>query len=149
MSISAISCGPRYRPSKDAGPVIMVFCNKDKTEAEYSWNREVISGVYYAKGEFGGRYIYEKSVEDPNKMWWSLRFDVENNRWISSYSDSKIVIGNEKFGSTIGLFSLDSRGEFKDHESLSFFQFITFSHVEGYMSATGRYKLLSSIFDKA
>ena len=147
MSIS--NCGPRYAPPKGAGRVIMVFCNKDKTEAEYSWNREVISGVYYAKGEFRGRYIYEKSVEDPNKMWWSLRFDAENNRWISSYSDSKIVIGNEKFGSTIGLFSLDSRGEFKDHESLSFFQFITFSHVEGYMSATGRYKLLSSIFDKA
>ena len=82
-------------PPKDAGPVIMVFCNKDKTEAEYSWNREVISGVYYAIGEFGGRKIYEKSVEDPNKMWWSLRFDAENNRWISSYSDSKIVIGNE------------------------------------------------------
>ena len=90
-------------PPKDAGPVIMVFCNKDKTEAEYSWNREVISGVYYAIGEFGGRKIYEKSVEDPNKMWWSLRFDVENNRWISSYSDSKIVIGNEKFGTTITL----------------------------------------------
>ena len=108
MSIS--NCGPRYAPPKGAGRVIMVFCNKDKTEAEYSWNREVISGVYYAKGEFGGRYIYEKSVEDPNKMWWSLRFDAENNRWISSYSDSKIVIGNEKFGATIQNFS-DEPGE--------------------------------------
>ena len=106
-------CGGRS-PPKDAGPVIMVFCNKDKTEAEYSWNREVISGVYYAKGQFGGRNIYEKSVEDPNKMWWSLRFDAENNRWISSYSDSKIVIGTEKFGSTIGLPS-PVTGEFKDH----------------------------------
>ena len=120
MSIS--NCGPRYAPPKGAGRVIMVFCNKDKTEAEYSWNREVISGVYYAKGEFGGRYIYEKSVEDPNKMWWSLRFESENNRWstdsppkvrrwIFEYSSSKIIMGEEKFGAIIENFS-DEPGEF-------------------------------------
>ena len=87
-----------------------VECNKGKTEAEYSWNKKIISGAYLPKGVFAGRIIYEKTVEDPNKMWWSLRFDAENDRWVFSYSDSKIVIGNEKFGATIQNFS-DEPGE--------------------------------------
>ena len=99
---------------------LQIACNADKTEEEekadahyrhiIAHNRQCISGTYRAKGVFAGRIIYEKTVEDPNKMWWSLRFDAENDRWVFSYSDSKIVIGNEKFGATIQNIS-DEPGE--------------------------------------
>ena len=100
-----------YREGQDCSFLIVplsglqVECNKDKTEPEYSWNREVISGTYRAKGVFAGRIIYEKTVEDPNKKWWSFRFDAENNRWVFMFSDSKIAIGEEKYGAIIQLFS--------------------------------------------
>ena len=113
---SNFSIDPIFREGQDCSFEIVpllsleVECNKDKTEAEYSWNKKVISGAYLPKGVFAGRIIYEKTVEDPNKMWWSLRFDAENDRWVFSYSDSKIVIGNEKFGATIQNIS-DEPGE--------------------------------------
>lgn len=92
-------------------PDLQVTCNKDKPAAEYSWNRKVISGTYRAKGVFAGRIIYERTHEDPNNMWWSLRFDAANNRWVFMYSDSKIAIGKEKYGETIEDYSFEP-GEF-------------------------------------
>ena len=84
-----------------------VACNKDKTESEYSWNRRVISGTYQAKGVFAGRLIYEKTVREPNNIWWSMRFDAGNNRWDFTWSSSQIAIGkfHTKLGATIENFS--------------------------------------------
>ena len=86
-------------------------------------NRQCISGTYRAKGVFVGRIIYEKTVEDYNKMWWSMRFEPENNRWIFEYSSSKIVMGELKFGGIIENFS-DEPGEYIVKYNLS--NFISF-----------------------
>ena len=84
-----------------------VACNKNKTKSEFSRNRRNISGTYQAKGVFAGRLIYEKTVQDPNNMWWSMRFDAGNDRWDFTYSSSKIAIGkfHTKLGATIENFS--------------------------------------------
>ena len=52
-----------HLPLVDAGLRIEVFCNREKTEEEYSWNRQVISGIYHAKSISGGRLYYEKTVQ--------------------------------------------------------------------------------------
>ena len=67
--------------------------------------------TYRAKGFFEGRIIYEKTLQDSDKMWWSFRFDAENNRWVFLYSSSKIDMEDEKFDAAIGNFS-DEPGEF-------------------------------------
>ena len=63
--------------------------------------------TYRAKGFFEGRIIYEKTLQDSDKMWWSFRFDAENNRWVFLYSSSKIAMEE----AAIGNFS-DEPGEF-------------------------------------
>ena len=96
---------------------LQIACNADKTEEEEKADgyiahyRQCISGTYRAKGVFAGRIIYEKTVEDYNKKWWSMRFEAANNRWIFEYSSSKIVMGELKFGGLIENFS-DEPGEF-------------------------------------
>ena len=107
-----------HSPLVDAGLRIEVFCNREKTEKEYSWNRQVISGIYHAKSVSGGRLWYEKTVQDPNDMWWSLRFDVELNRWFFMYSDVKIVTKNENLS--------DVTGKFIAHGTVILYQLITF-----------------------
>ena len=108
---------------------LQIACNADKTEEEEKADgyiahyRQCISGTYRAKGVFAGRIIYEKTVEDFNKMWWSMRFEAANNRWIFEYSSSKIVMGELKFGGIIENFS-DEPGEFIVKYNLS--NFITF-----------------------
>lgn len=92
-------------------PDLQVACNKDKTGEKNSRRRKNISGTYRAKGVFAGHIIYEKTHEDTNNMWWSLRFDAANKRWIFRYDDSKIVIGKKKYGETIEDYSFEP-GEF-------------------------------------
>ena len=108
---------------------LQIACNADKTEKENKADvyiahyRRCISGTYRAKGVFAGRIIYEKTVGDFNKMWWSMRFEAANNRWIFEYSSSKIAMGELKFGGIIENFS-DEPGEFIVKYNLS--NFITF-----------------------
>ena len=57
--------------------------------------RVIISGTYQAKGVFAGRLIYEKTVPDAmtcggDGMWWSMRWEAQNNRWEFNYDDKKI-----------------------------------------------------------
>ena len=86
---------------------VRVACDDDKIEDGSKSDKR----TYRAKGFFEGRKIYEKTLQDSDKMWWSLRFDAENNRWVFSYFSSKIDMGDEKFGTTIGHFSGEP-GEF-------------------------------------
>ena len=86
---------------------LRVGCNNGKTEEESISDKR----TYRAKGFFEGRMIYEKTLQASDKMWWSLLFDAENNRWVFLYSSSKIDMGDEKFDATIGNFS-DETGEF-------------------------------------
>ena len=69
-----------------------------------------MSGTYIAKGVFDGHIIYEKTVADSNAKWWSLRYDrssedpttkISTNRWIFSFADQRVTIGESIFGSII------------------------------------------------
>ena len=66
-----------------------------------------MSGTYIAKGVFEDHIIYEKTVADSNAKWWSLRYDkpredpISTKRWIFSYADQRISIGEPFFGSVI------------------------------------------------
>ena len=111
-----------HLPLVDAGLRIEVFCNREKTEEEYSWNRQVISGIYHAKSISGGRLWYEKTVQDPNDMWWSLRFDAGLNQWFFMYSDIKIESfkQNENLSDVKGKFILARAAHVQNHLKVSF-----------------------------
>ena len=76
------------------------FCSSDH-------ETKVMSGTYIAKGAFGDHTIYEKTVADSNEKWWSLRYDkpredpISTKRWIFSYADQRVSIGEPIFGSVI------------------------------------------------
>ena len=79
---------------------------------------QVISGTYIAKGVFGGRKIYAKTVADYGGNWWSLRYDkpsedpIPTNRWIFMYSSQQVTVGKSIFGSVIENFS-NRPGQFR------------------------------------
>ena len=56
-------------------------------------NTGVLSGEFKAVGNYNGRRIYEKPIQDANGNWWTMRFDNDTNRWIFWYSDSQIGPG--------------------------------------------------------
>ena len=83
--------------SRNANHTLAVACH-----GSYH-NREVISGTYQAKGVFAGRLIYEKTVQDYNGMWWSMRWDAQNNRWEFNWGGQKVrgTIENVRGESTV------------------------------------------------
>ena len=82
---------------------VTAFCSSDH-------ETQAISGTYIAKGVFGSRIIYEKTVAGTEGMWWSLRYDRPSedpttNRWIFMYQAQHVSIGESIFGSIIENYS--------------------------------------------
>ena len=83
---------------------------KVKAKCENPWGNVVISGEYNPVAVFNGRVIYQQPAADPNKMWWSLFFNPETNRWRFIYHPTKIIVGKTYLGLTTELES-DTPGE--------------------------------------
>ena len=83
------------------GPVTCCALLEVTASCGIDWNTVTLSGTYREKGLFEGYYIYEKTTQDGNGNWWSLRRDSTTNEWAFWYQGHQIEVGNVAFGSTI------------------------------------------------
>ena len=84
--------------------MVLAYMRLDVTAScSSSHEVQVISGTYVAAGVFNDRIIYQKTVQDVNLQWWSLRYNRwwSYDQWIFSYQGQQVTQGQSSFGSII------------------------------------------------